>query len=317
MRSLSKISVYLCSVLAVFSLIFSVGCAGVPKESPEAAPSLPEGVTIEPAPSAIFRDQVYCSMEGEALTFDLDYPASGTPPYPLVLYVHGGAWRMGDKMGGAGMFFKDALLSEGVAFGSINYRLAPKYIFPAQIEDVKCAVRFFRAHAALLELDPDRIAAMGGSAGGHLVSLLGLTAGEDFWDSKGQYLTTSSRVAAVVDLFGPTDLSPLADPAYRDLYRDVFGSAVESDADLWQFSPLAHVSGDAPPFLIIHGDADPVVFLHHSERFYQALLEAGVPVELVVVQGGGHSTDLFRAGASPNLETITAVLLAFLQDHLK
>jgi acetyl esterase/lipase len=223
---------------------------------------------------------------------------------------------MGDKMGGAGMAFKDSLLSAGYAFASINYRLAPKYVFPAQIEDVKCAVRFFRAHAAVLALDPDRIAALGGSAGGHLVALLGLTSGEDLWEDAGQYLSVSSEVAAVVDLFGPTDLSPLAEPVYRDMYADVFGQAVESDADMWRFSPLAYVSPEAPPFLILHGDADPVVFLHHSERLYQALMAVDVPAELVVVEGGGHSTDLFRAGASPNLEAITEMLLAFLQEHL-
>jgi acetyl esterase/lipase len=213
--------------------------------------------------------------------------------------------------------FTDALLDAGYAFAGVNYRLAPAYTFPAQIEDVKCAVRFFRANAEGLILDPGRFVALGGSAGGHLVSLLGLTSGEGLWESAGPYQGVSSEVAAVVDLFGPTDLRPIADPAYRDPYIGVFGDAAYDEAAMWAVSPLAYVHPGAPPFLIMHGDVDQTVFLHHSVNLADALETAGVPVELIIVEGGGHSTDLFQPGASPDLASLTESLLDFLKDSLE
>lgn len=299
------------------------GCA--PASTPTSLPTqtlppvtaLPEGVSIIPAAGKSFYDQVYCRMAEMDLIFDLHYPETGEGPYPLVVYVHGGAWRAGDRRGGAGVAFRDALLEAGYAFGAVDYRLAPEYPFPAQIEDVKCAIRFFRANAALLDLDPARFAALGGSAGGHLVALLGLTADQDLWESAGPYQGVSSGVAAVVDMFGPTDLRPMTVPAYRDPYVGVFGDAVYDADAIWDYSPLAYVSADAAPFLIMHGDADRVVMLHHSEDLAAALEEVGVPVALLVVDGGGHSTELFAKGASPDLDSLTQSLLAYLGEYLK
>ncbi|MCB2210313.1 alpha/beta hydrolase [bacterium] len=278
---------------------------------------LPEGVSIVPGAGKTFRNQVYCQMDGVDLIFDLHYPDAGEGRYPLVIYVHGGAWQMGDRRGGAGVQFRDALLGAGYAFGAVDYRLAPDYAFPAQIEDVKCAIRFFRANADLLNLDAERFAAMGGSAGGHLVALAGLTADQDLWESAGGYQGVSSEVAAVVDLFGPADLRPIADPAYREPYVGVFGEAAYDAEAIWAYSPLAYVSEDAPPFLILHGDADRVVMLRQSEDFAAALTEAGVPNELIVVAGGGHSNELFRAGAEPDLASLTESLLGFLEENLR
>jgi acetyl esterase/lipase len=299
-------------------LLGLVACGvGAPGPAGPTVPaSLPPGADIQPGMGGSFMDQVYCSVDGEELAFDLSYPLTGEGPFPLVVYVHGGAWRMGDKGGGAGLAFKPALLEAGYAFAAINYRLAPAHPFPAQIQDVQCALRFFRAHASLLAVDPQRFAAIGGSAGGHLVSLLGLTTGEGIWPQAGPYQGVSSEVHAVVDLFGPTDLRFLAEPAFQDVMADVFGEAVESEAALWEYSPLAHVTPEAPPFLILHGDADPVVPLGQSQALYEALLAEGVPVELVVVQNGGHSNDLFLPKAHPGPGELTRILLAFLENYL-
>ena len=106
----------------------------------------------------------------------------------------------------------------------------------------------------------------------------------------------SSEVAAVVDLFGPTDLRPISDPRYRGNYEEIFGEAVFSEDAMWAFSPLAYMSVDAPPFLIFHGGADETVMPHHSVDLQAALTDAGVPVELVIVSGGGHSNALFNEG---------------------
>lgn len=304
--------------------IFLIGCTAllVGEEEQTVRPSEVSDPTqpalgILPAAGAVYSAQTYCTVNGEDLIFDIHYPQDlGSGPFPLVVYVHGGAWTIGDRRGGAGSVFKAALLEAGYAYAAINYRLAPTNIFPAQIEDVKCAIRYFRANAESLGIDSDRIAALGGSAGGHLVALLGLTANQDLWEDVGGYTGVSSDVAAVVDLFGPADLRGLADPRYQDAYEDVFGEAVLSEDSMWVYSPLAYVSGEAPPFLIMHGDADGTVLLSQSVDLHVALADAGVPVELIVVRGGGHSNALFAEGASPSLGELTDILLEFLGMYL-
>ncbi len=200
------------------------------------------------------------------------------------MYVHGGSWREGDKHGGAVMEFKEPLLDAGYAFASINYRLSSEVIFPTHIQDVKCAVRCFRSNSDQLAIDPDRIAALDGSAGAPLAALLGLTANQGLWEDSSGYPNISSEVAAVVDLFGPTDLSGMTHPSYQDALMDVFGEAINSEEQMWTYSPLAYVSEDAPPFLILHGNADQVVALHHSERLYHALQDEGVPKESILIK---------------------------------
>ncbi len=314
-ESLNRSHVFLAG-LAILLLLFSA-CANseVSQTSIPYASTL-EGITITPGLGRDYHDQVYCTAEGVELTFDLSYPEVGEAPYPLVIYVHGGSWQEGDKRGGAGIVFKQSLLEAGFAFASINYRLSPEHTFPAQIQDVKCAVRFFRANAALLDLDAERIAALGGSAGAHLVALLGLTANQNLWEDSGGYQGISSQVAAVVDLFGPADMRGIAHPDYQDAFLGVFGEAVRSEEAMWEFSPLAYVSKDSPSFLIIHGNADQVVSLQQSVDLNDALQEVGAHSELIVVDGGGHSTDLFNEHAAPSEEELIGSLLAFLEEQL-
>ena len=302
-------------------ILFSAGCAVAPvveeieTPTPSVSPEISPGIV--PTAGREYREQTYCTIDDVDLVFDLSYPNElNAEPLPLMVYVHGGGWTMGDRRGGAGVAFKAALLEAGYVYAAIDYRLAPDYPFPAQIEDVKCAIRYFRANAGILGIDPDRIAVMGGSAGGHLVSLLGLMADQDLWEDAGGYQEVSSDVAAVVDMFGPTDLRPISDPRYRGNYEEIFGEAVFSEDAMWAFSPLAYVSTDATPFLIFHGDADETVMLHHSVDLQAALTDAGVPVELVIVSGGGHSNALFNESASPGLGELTEILLEFLGEHL-
>ena len=311
-------------------LVLLTGCTSPPEETQVTTQVSIEAPVVSETPVATqyslgvlplagmeYWENVYCTIDGVDLFFDFNYPEDmGTKPLPLVVYVHGGAWTMGGRRGGEGVVFKPALLEAGYAWAAIDYRLAPDYLFPVQIEDVKCAIRFFRANANALGIDPDRIAVIGGSAGGHLVALLGLTADQDLWEDAGGCQGVSSEVAAVVDMFGPTDLRPISDPRYRGNYEEIFGEAVFSEDAMWAFSPLAYVSADAPPFLIFHGDADETVMLHHSVDLQAALLDAGVPAELVVVSGGGHSNALFTEGASPDLGELTDILLEFLGENL-
>ncbi|HET6313125.1 MAG TPA: alpha/beta hydrolase [Chloroflexia bacterium] len=243
-----------------------------------------DGVTAQ-------RNVTYCNVGGEALKMDLFLPKPGGGPAPVVVYVHGGSWVGGDKfeVGLAG----NELARKGYVVASINYRLGPKHKWPAQIQDAKCAVRYLRASAGQYNLDPNRIAAWGSSAGGHLAALLGLTDPSAGFDNSGQYLNQSSRVQAVVDMFGPTDLNAYDPDKYsRGVGQAVFGvtrDQPESRELLRRASPVTY-AGSSPgvPFLILHGDKDSLVPLSQSQALYDRLKAAGTDAELVVVRNGEH-----------------------------
>ena len=211
----------------------------------------------------IEQDVTYCTVESHDLKMDVYYPASGGP-WPGVIFVHGGGWTEGDKA---------PLPMVPTAYGylvvSINYRMYPAYRFPAMIEDVKCAIRFLRAHADDYNLDPERIALIGHSAGGHLAALAGLVDESAGWDV-GPYLEQSSRVQAVVDLSGPADLTGRFPDMAEELKVSVFGAAQWVSA-----SPVTYARPDAPPFLIVHGEEDGVVPVEQAHRLHDALFEAG------------------------------------------
>lgn len=264
-------------------------------------------------------DLTYCtSPEGVALKMDL-YPPTGSPqdgPTPAVVYVHGGGWMQGDKNEGSGAGIYPLLQRSGFLVAAINYRLAPQYKFPAQIIDVKCAVRYLRANAAAYNIDPQRIGAVGGSAGGHLVALLGVTTAEAGWDT-GEYADQSSRVQAVVDMFGPTDLTQLPLTANRGLGKEVFGLTGRNDPLLLAYSPVTYITPDDPPFLILHGDQDELVPLQQSQILYERLQAAGVPAELVVVKNAMHA---FRPAGGEEIQPsgmqLFQTMIRFLNRYL-
>ncbi len=206
------------------------------------------------------------------------------------------------------------LLEHGYVVVSIDYRLAPQWKFPAQIEDVKCAVRYLRVHSDDLGIDPDHIGAYGGSAGGHLVSVLG-TADDDAFSDDCSW-EASSRVQAVVDMFGPADFSKFnfnkADKAFQ-----VFGASDVTDPIFAQASPVTWASSDDPPFLILHGDQDPVVPLEQSQSLYDHLQAVGVPVELVVVKNAGHGFKPTGGRIDPSRSEISEMIASFFDRWLK
>ena len=288
---------------------------GAPVATATTAPP-PAGTARRDDPAAhasrAWKDITYCTAGGVDLKADIYAPNNASGPAALVVYVHGGAWVSGDKASGAGARDIPALLDAGFAVAGVNYRLAPDFKFPAMIEDVKCAIRFFRANAAAYGFDPARIGAWGGSAGGHLVSLLGLAGPSAGFDT-GQYADYSSAVQAVVDMFGPADLTVDFAGAAGQLRANVFGSFSPAAA-----SPVTYASPGDPPFLILHGDQDNVVPLAQSQRLLQALQAAGVPAELVVVQHAGHSfAQVGPDPISPSREQITQRVVAFFQEWLR
>ena len=250
------------------------------------------------------RDLTYADVGGKPLTLDLYLPP-GPAPRPLVVWVHGGAWYEGSKE----HCLAAPLADQGYAVASINYRLSQEAIFPAQIHDCKGAVRWLRAHAGEYGLDAGRVGAWGDSAGGHLVALLG-TSGDsaELEGSVGGHLDQSSRVQAVCDWFGPTDMlqmsgrpSEIDHDAPDSAEARLFGGPLHENPELVRLAnPITYVTADTPPFLIVHGDRDPIVPLHQSELLAEALRAAGAPVTFLTVAGAGHGFDdpLYRRKAA-------------------
>jgi len=257
----------------------------------------------------------YCSMN-DAEILDFYYPTAeslnSTDPFPVVLYVHGGGWSKGDKTDLVA--YREALNEKGIAVAAVNYSLAPANVFPTNIEDLKCAVRYLRANAAGYNIDPDHIGAYGGSAGGHLVSLLGTTSDLEEWDT-GDYLGVSSQVSAVVNMYGPADLTIQFEGNPPDLLKSAFGDSSYKDAA--DQSPITYVSSDDPPFLIIHGEEDSLVPFEQSQMFYDALLAAGVDATLIPVENAGHAFKAVeKSSTSPNNREIIDLMSDWLVEHL-
>ncbi len=247
---------------------------------------LPDSIRIE-------RDIPYAGTTNPAQTLDLLLPrtTATSDPLPVVVNIHGGAFKMGDKSGGLEDLIP--LVASGrYAAASINYRLSGEAIWPAQIHDCKAAVRWVRANAEKLHIDPQHIGVIGQSAGGHLVAMLGATGGsESLEGTVGPHTGTDSRVQCVVDQFGPTELLAMGgshdDPHSPE--ADLIGGPVQENQDLArQASPITYVKPDLPPFLILHGDQDTTVPFNQSERIAAALKQAKVDCTFVVVQGAGH-----------------------------
>lgn len=262
-------------------------------------------------PGTVKRDVTYCTADGVELKMDLYYPtANEEGPFPAAIYVHGGGWSSGRKTSGAGAADIPFLQAAGFLTVSVDYRLAPEYEFPAMLEDVKCAVRSLRAHAGEYRLDPNRIGVWGSSAGGHLAALLGTTDESAGFDT-GEYPAYSSRVQAVVDMFGPADLTGSFGGGYQNARR-VFGNF-----DLALASPVTYVSADDPPFLILHGEQDALVPIEQSRILLAALQAAGVPAELVPVKNAGHGFKPAGGEIAPSREEISAMVVSFFETHLK
>lgn len=211
-------------------------------------------------------------------------------PRPAVVFIHGGGWASADRTNGTPLIL--LLAENGFVAVSIDYRLSGVAGFPSQLEDGKCAVRFLRAHAAEYGVDPGRIGVMGGSAGGHLAALVGLTGDEKSREGSGGWESFSSKVSAVADLYGVSDLPGLIqshklNSAVEKLMRGTF----EEKPELYrQASPLLLVKAGAPPFYITHGDKDETVPIDQSERLAEVLRAAGAEVTFRVMPGIGHGS---------------------------
>ena len=302
--------------LLFLSLLAFVSCQGAatatsPSESPSALNGPPPGKlgTVE-------KDVVYGNADGVVLKLDIYYPAQVNGDVPAIIYVHGGSWTGGDKSSNEAYAEIHEMNERGYLVASINYRLASEYKFPAQEEDVKCAVRFLREKSSIYGITADKIGACGKSAGGHLVALLGTTDPSVGFEGEGGYSSQSSRVQAVVDMFGPTDIATLFPGAGVNIMEQVFGTTNPNSEVAKKASPVTYVSSDAPPFLILHGDRDGTVPLSQSQEFYDKLAAANVPVQLVVVKNAGHMFFPFGGAISPTLDEINDIVADFFDKYL-
>jgi acetyl esterase/lipase len=285
---------------------------------------VPPPATPSPRPTPllsgmVMRDVVYCRPDDQPQTMDIFFPNAGYGPWPVIINVHGGAWVAGSKLLIEEETDITPFLEAGYIVVSVNYRLAPQYPFPAMIEDLKCAARYLRAHATDYNLDSDHIGARGGSAGGHLASLMGASDTSAGWDT-GEYLEYSSRVQAVVNINGPSNL---ADPSFynplEDVTKDLLRDPAPNLDKLTQASSTAYITPDDPPFLIIYGEKDRVIGERQSILLYDALAAAGVPAQLVKVQNANH---MLRPVATaeytlPSPEELSALMIAFFDQYLK
>jgi acetyl esterase/lipase len=263
-------------------------------------------------------DVAYCGVADPKRSLDVYYAAQREPGVssPALVYVHGGGFTGGDKAKGNGLAEVSALAARGYLVASVNYRLAPGSRFPAPIEDVKCAIRYLRANAEALDVDPDRIGIWGGSAGGNLALLAGLTGDDAFL--AGEHLKQSGRVSAVVDMFGPTDLTA-GDFSFLEsfLLGRAFGTTDPGDPLLARASPVTYAKAGAPPILILHGEVDDVVPLSQSKAMYERLRAAGAPATLVTVANANHNFAPTAGPINPTRHEITKLVGDFFDAHLK
>ena len=245
----------------------------------------------------IVRDLEYVPQGHTRHKLDLYLPSQPSQEkLPLVVYIHGGAWRNGDKAGGA-RFVRHLAQSGKFVGASINYRLSGHAIWPAQIHDCKAAIRWLRGNGKDYGIDPDRFGVIGTSAGGHLVAMLGTTGGvKELEGSLGEHLNQSSRVSAVVNYYGPSELLTMNDfPGKMDHNApnspesQLIGAPIQSVKEKTRkASPIHYVSTEDAPFLHIHGTDDPLVVFDQSRKFDQKLDQAGVTSTLITIEGGQH-----------------------------
>ena len=272
------------------------------------------------APLASLRliaDLNYAGNDNPRQTLDLLLPQSPqkASPLPVIVWIHGGAWRAGDK-GSGHRRLAEYVKTGNYAGACIGYRLSKEAIWPAQIHDCKAAIRWLRAHAKQYGMDPAKIAAWGSSAGGHLVAMLGVSHGvEELEGNIGSHADEQSHVSCVIDFFGPTDFLRMNDfpgkmnhDAPDSPESQLVGGEIQKNkAAVAMANPITFVTADDSPFLLVHGTKDQLVPLNQSELLRAALRQAGVESAFIQVENAGHGFSSSK---------VDQRVAAFLQRHL-
>ena len=268
-------------------------------------PVVPDDVAFEPGVE-------YADPDGQHLKLDLARPKAGDGPFPAVVCIHGGGFRAGSRESYDALCVR--LAQKGYVAVTVSYRLAPKYQFPAAVHDTKAAVRWVRANAARYKVDPDRVGATGGSAGGHLAQFLGVTAEVKEFEGDGGNPGVSSRVACVVNVYGPSDFTKSygkSVDAAEVLPLFLGGNLETARRAHVRASPLSWVTPNAAPTLCIHGTEDKYVAHEQAVWLVDRLKASAVEAELLTLPGAGHG---FKG---KDAEAADAAMLAFFDRHLK
>jgi acetyl esterase/lipase len=236
----------------------------------------------------------YGRVGNRPLLLDLYSPAQRQGAVPGIVLIHGGAWKGGRKEDYT--IYGRKLAQLGYVVASIGYRLSGEAKFPAALEDCKCAVRWMRANSAKLGVNPDALGVAGGSAGGHLALMVGYTANRPEFEGTGGHAGVSSAVQAVVDIYGPADLTTdfvRNNPFANQVVREFLGKTMDADLPLYQqASPVTYISPQTPPTLILHGTIDDVVPIGQSDLLAEKLTAAKVPFVYDRLPGWPHGMDL-------------------------
>ena len=279
-------------------------------------------VTLSAAENQPFRkltDIPYAKVDGHILLLDLYLPSDRIRPAPLVVFVHGGAWRSGSKQ----RMPLTGLVRNGLAVASVDYRLSPVARFPAQIHDLKAAIRFLRAKRQDYGYNARRVAIAGTSAGGHLAALVGVTNGHERLEGRvGEHLDESSDVHAIVSFFGAGNLltilpqsTPLGLRVRIPALQLLLGAQPEDRPELAALaSPLFHVDKTDPALLLLHGDQDSQMPINQAHELHGKYKKHDLPVQFVVVHGAGHGGKEFGEYYDGRR---TRLLTTFLDAHLK
>jgi len=258
---------------------------------------------------------VYGVADGRELKLDLYMPAEASNP-PLLVYVHGGAWRRGSKDG----IRTTPFVEDGYAMASLDFRLSGEAMFPAQIHDIKAAIRFLRGNAVAFGYDAARLAILGTSSGAHLATVVGVTNGHDELEGDiGGYLEQSSDVQAIVSYYGASNLTTILKQStphglsVRAPALDLLlGGQPDEQVGLARLaSPVFHVEASDPPLLILHGDQDPQMPINQSHELHHAYKEHDLQVQFEVVHGAAHGGRQFSD------ERRNALVEAFLEEQLR
>jgi acetyl esterase/lipase len=282
----------------------------------QAEAKLPAGVKLE-------RDISYIPNGDEAQRLDIYLPEKASEkPLPLVVHIHGGGWKGGNKFPCAFA----PMANRGYVVASIEYRFSQKALFPAQIQDCQAAIRWLRANAKTYNIDPEHVGVVGGSAGGHLSALVATAGGKDAFPKIGGNDDQSDRVQCVIDIFGPTNFATVMEQAENDKnvknifafntpsdpYSSLIGVGLDEDkATTDAASPVTYVSEDNPPTLILHGTHDTLVPYAQSEELAAALKAKSVPVWLQTLPGSGHG------GGGFGKPQIQELMQNFFEKYLK
>lgn len=230
--------------------------------------------------------------DSKPLRLNLYLPKNRKSPLPTLVFIHGGGWATGGP--DDYKFYTVAYAAKGYAAASISYRLVGKAPYPACVQDCRNAIRWLKSNAAKYGLDPDRIAAIGGSAGGHLSMMLGYAPAEvPDWDKENPFPGISPKVQAVINFYGPSDLTDDLAKTNSTVIRFFGGKKfAEAGRDYQMASPLTHLDKSDPPTLILHGTIDEIVSVEQSDRLAARLKDLGIPVVYDRLEGWPHTMDM-------------------------